>query len=199
MRPALLERRSFEFRAELSGEPSRPKISGYAVVWNSMSEDLGGFREMIAPMAFTQTLADKSVRRHAFWNHDSRLVLGSEENGSLVVRQDDKGLYFEATPQPTSYANDLLLLMRSGDVKKCSFGFMCYAGGSKWHESDSGQVIRTVSNARLYEVSIVTEPAYQATSADVRMAQEEFQRFTRDRSGSGYLGLAARALKLRHR
>lgn len=195
MKPIGLERRIIQTRAEVS--PSENLIFGYAVVFDSLSEEMGGFREVIKPGSFTQTLADKSVRRHAFWNHESRLVLGSQENGSLVLRQDSKGIYFECRPQPTSYANDLMMLLRSGDVRKCSFGFMCAPGGSDWSESDDGQVLRTITNAKLYEVSVVTEPAYVATEADCRTARDEFVRFQRSRTSS--MDFRRRALALRHR
>jgi uncharacterized protein len=191
-----MERRHFPTGKppEVRVENGAPIISGYAVVWNSMSVEMYGFFEKIAPRAFTRSLSTDPIRRHAFWNHDTRLVLGSQANGSLTLREDDTGLWFEAKPQPTSYANDLALLMKSGDVSKCSFGFCCYAGGADWSEDDQGNCIRTVTEAKLYEVSIVTEPAYLATEANARSAIREFNDYRR-----GAMGLRARALRLGRR
>jgi HK97 family phage prohead protease len=192
-----IERRFTVRPVEVRETPGRgPMICGYAAVWDTPSVDFGGFVETIARDAFTRTLADKSIRRHAFWNHETRLVLGSEANGSLVLRQDNVGLWYECWPQPTSYANDLLLLLKSGDVCKSSFGFTMSKNQYRWEDSP-GVVKRVVVDPDLFEVSVVTEPAYPDTEAMARFLAD-----VRSRSGPvsrSMLAMRRRALAVRHR
>jgi Escherichia/Staphylococcus phage prohead protease len=160
----------FEIRSNSDGSRS---ISGYAVVWNSLSEDLGGFRETIKPGAFTQSLKD-SPDVLAYYSHDSSLILGRVSSGTLTVTEDSIGLHFTCKLPDTSTARDLIALMERGDVSQMSFGFSIPQGGDEWAEVN-GQVIRTVIRAVLYEVSVVGQPAYSATSVNLRSCPSELR------------------------
>lgn len=156
-----LERRSFG--VELRDASGRPKIVGYAAVFNSWSCDLYGFREKIAPGAFKKTLQESDVR--ALWNHDTGMVLGRSKAGTLSLSEDDKGLLVDIDP-PDS-ASGLLETMRRGDVDQMSFGFLVIR--DLWEEDRKADTVsRTLLEVQLIEVSVVAFPAYDATSVGVR-------------------------------
>lgn len=145
---------------------------GYAAVFNSWSEDLGGFRERIAPGAFARSLGrERNVRM--FLNHNADVVLASTRAGTLRLSEDDKGLRVEADLPDTTSGRDLATLLRRGDVDSMSFGFAIPKGGESW--SANGRE-RELTEVRLYEVSAVTGwPAYPATSAAVRHLADEIE------------------------
>lgn len=164
-----IERRSFPIREIRATDGDNPKISGYAAVFDELSENLGGFYERIQRGAFANTLETADVR--ALWNHDSNYPLGRSRAGTLALSEDETGLAFEIDPPETSYAKDLLVSMRRGDVDQMSFGFITIR--DKW-EQIGGQVIRTLLEVELFDVSPVTYPAYPTTSATVRSKFESF-------------------------
>ncbi|MCA9903838.1 MAG: HK97 family phage prohead protease [Anaerolineae bacterium] len=137
------------------------KVTGYAAVFNALSIELWGFRERIAPGAFSAGLGD-DIR--ALWDHQTSIVMGRTKSGTLRLSEDDTGLYFENEP-PTSATHQLESIER-GDVDQMSFGFRVLE--QEWDEDDEGQLIRTLRKVKLYEVSYVAFPAYLATSAQMR-------------------------------
>ena len=163
-----LETRVFS-SAELrmtKGEDGVPRFEGYAARFNKWSEDLGGFREKIAPKAFSKALKTSDTR--ALFNHDSNYVLGRTTSKTLDLREDDKGLKFSVIPPDTQWARDLGVSMERGDITQCSFGFTLSEGGDEWHKKD-GAMTRTIREVRsLADVSIVTFPAYPDTSVALR-------------------------------
>lgn len=163
-----IERRTFliEFRADGDGQP---EIAGHAAVFNELSEDLGGFYERIQPGAFASTLQSADVR--ALWNHNPDYPLGRMKAGTLALAEDEHGLAFTIQPPETQYARDLLVSMRRGDVDQMSFGFRTIR--DRW-EQTGGQIIRTLLEVELFDVSPVTYPAYPQTSAQVRSQLEAF-------------------------
>lgn len=146
------------------GDGAGPVIAGYAAVFNSQSEDLGGFREVIRPGAFRKTVKESDIR--ALWNHDPNYVLGRKSAGTLSLREDDHGLAFEITPPDTSWARDLLVSIERRDVTQMSFGFTTVK--DKWQRGDGGTQTRELVEVRLFDVSPVTFPAYPATEAGIR-------------------------------
>lgn len=166
-----LERRAFvECRAEASDNGK--KIRGYAIRFNSKSVDLGGFYEFIAPEAVDRTLSE-GLDVRALVDHDSAKVIGRTRAGTLQLRKDSQGLRIEVEPDPDiSYANDILRSVARGDVTGMSFGFRVI--GDDW-DYDEKTPIRTVTDMRISEVSIVTFPAYQATNVEV--AQRSLRAF----------------------
>jgi uncharacterized protein len=136
---------------------------GYAAVFNSKSEDLGGFRETIRPGAFTKSLGEKRAVK-MFLNHNSDIVLGSTRKGSLALSQDERGLLAEATLPDNEWGRPVADAIRRGDIDSMSFGFQTIK--DSWSEDLTS---RELIEARLFEVSPVTAwPAYPATSASVR-------------------------------
>lgn len=164
-----IERRAFvmdvckvETRAE--GEP--PRIVGHAAVFNQLSENLGGFREQIKPGAFAVAINEDDVR--ALFNHNPDYVLGRSKSGTLTMKEDMQGLAIEIIPPDTQIARDLLVSMERGDISQMSFGFRVKAGGQEWGEDANGDVVRTLTDLKLFDVSPVTFPAYPQTDAAVR-------------------------------
>lgn len=159
-----------EVRVDSTGD--KPSIRGYAAVFNQLSEDLGGFREQLATGAFSDAIANSDVR--ALVNHDANLVLGRNKSGTLVMREDATGLYVEITPPDTQAARDLVQLMMRGDVNQMSFAFTVAKEDQTWTREGTGPWLRTIKKvSRLYDVSVVTYPAYAQTSAAVRALTEQ--------------------------
>jgi uncharacterized protein len=156
-------------------EGDKPRIEGYAVVWDSLSEDLGDFRELFRKGAFSNILAQSSLDCRALINHDKNLVLGRTTSGTLRMREDDRGLAIEIDPPDTSYANDLMKSMGRGDISGMSFRFFMWPNSSRgqvWRKTPSG-ILREITEAyNLVEVSIVTFPAYPDTSVAIRSLRD---------------------------
>lgn len=166
-----IERRFLAKEVRLDTSGGAPKIRGYAAVFNTLSEDLGGFREQIATGAFTDALGSSDVR--ALINHDPNHVLGRSTSGTLTMREDATGLAVEIVPPDTQSARDLVELMKRGDVSQMSFAFTVGKEDQQWTRDGSGPWLRTIKKvARLFDVSVVTYPAYPATSAAVRALEE---------------------------
>lgn len=154
-----------EVRAETDGDNST--IIGYGSVFNKRSENLGGFREIIAPGAFDGVLED-DVR--ALFNHDANIILGRSTNNTLSLSVDDEGLRYEIDAPSTQYVKDVVIApMQRGDVRESSFHFRVARDGDTWEEDEEGVVIRTVHRIqRLFDVSPVTYPAYPDAAAAMR-------------------------------
>jgi hypothetical protein len=158
---------AIDLRSIAGADGKSAKIGGYAAVFNSPSEDLGGFREILAPGAFRETLSGGADIR-ALFSHDPDKLLGRTSNGTLRLHEDDKGLAFECDVPDTSYARDMMALIGRGDIKKMSFGFNVPSGGESWDNS-AGVLTRTVKTAQIGEVSIVSNPAYRGTDLSIRV------------------------------
>ena len=154
-----------DVRVDTAG--ATPIIRGYAALFNTLSEDLGGFREQLQAGAFSDALSQSDVR--ALINHDPNLVLGRNRSGTLVLREDATGLYAEITPPDTASSHDLIELMKRGDVNQMSFAFNVAREDQIWTREGTGPWLRTIKRvSNLYDVSIVTYPAYPQTTAAVR-------------------------------
>lgn len=167
-----IERRTIktEIRMDLA-QSEKPVMRGVAAVFNSMSEDLGGFREQIAPGAFKSALVNGDVR--ALFNHEPNLILGRSTSGTLRLSETDQGLEFECDLPDTSYARDLSSCMKRGDINQCSFGFNVDSGGDTWQKDAAGQWTRTIHVvSRLFDISAVTYPAYQDTACAMRSLEK---------------------------
>lgn len=150
-----------ELRVE--GEGDNRTISWFPAVFDSLSEDLGGFREVIKSRAFTKTVQEADVR--ALWNHDPNHVLGrnrAQPTPTLDLHINRHGLRASVTPPDTQWARDLMVSIERGDVNAGSFGFQVVK--DNWRQDhDTGEIIRELQEVRLFDVSVVTYPAYPAT------------------------------------
>ena len=149
-----MEKRLFNIETRME-EGETMNVVGHASVYNTMSEDLGGFREIIAPGAFDDVL-ENDVR--ALINHDGNLILARTTSGTLKLSTDEKGLKYEFDMPETSYGKDLAISMKRGDVTQSSFAFT--VENDNWETKD-GMDVRTITKVkRLFDVSPVTYPAY---------------------------------------
>ena len=148
----------FEVRAEGDGMT----FSGYASVFNSPSEDLGGFIEYVAPGAFKRSLQSRNEVK-LLWNHDSGEPLASLRGGTMQLVEDEIGLKVTAQLPNTTRGRDVAELLRTKVIDSMSFGFNVIR--DSW--SRDGQT-RTLESVRLFETSIVSFPAYSSTTATVR-------------------------------
>ncbi len=140
-------------------------LEGYAAVFNSET-DLGPFREVIKPGAFTDVLTN-DVR--ALINHDPNLVLGRTSNGTLTLEQDERGLKYRVELGKQTYARDFYESVKRGDISQSSFAFTIE--DESWNEK---RTVRSVNKVRqLLDVSPVTYPAYQAATVQARDLQPE--------------------------
>jgi HK97 family phage prohead protease len=148
----------FEVRAEGDGMT----FTGYASVFNSPSEDLGGFVEYVAPGAFKRSLQSRNEVK-LLWNHDSGEPLASLRGGTMQLVEDSVGLRVTAQLPNTTRGRDVAELLRTKVIDSMSFGFNVIR--DSW--SRDGQT-RTLESVRLFETSIVSFPAYSSTTATVR-------------------------------
>ena len=144
-------------------------VVGYGAVFNSESNDLGGFVEYVAPGAFDGRLED-DVR--FLINHDG-LPLARTTNNTLRLSVDERGLKYEADMPDTTLANDLMTLLRNGTISQSSFAFTVEE--DSW-ENVEGRNIRTINKvSRLYDVSSVTYPAYNEAGSFALRSLETWQ------------------------
>lgn len=158
-------------RAAAEGETRT--LSGLAAVFGRETVIGSWFREVIAPGAFTESIAQDDVR--ALFNHDPNLVLGRNTSGTLTLSEDEDGLRYDVTPPDTTYARDLMVVVDRGDVSQSSFGFEVPDDGDEWNydETKEGKLpLRTITKARLWDVSPVTYPAYTDTTVSARAQQK---------------------------
>jgi HK97 family phage prohead protease len=150
----------FEVRAEGDGM----SFTGYASVFNSPSEDLGGFVEYVAPGAFKRSLQSRNEVK-LLWNHDSGEPLASLRGGTMQLVEDSRGLKVTAQLPNTTRGRDVAELLRTNVINTMSFGFNVIR--DTW--SSDGKT-RTLESVRLFEVSVVSFAAYPSTTAQVRSA-----------------------------
>jgi HK97 family phage prohead protease len=159
-----IEPRHYHAEYEIRFEGDTPIISGYAAIFDSLSHDLGGFRETIRQGAFKPALKSDT---YLFWQHRSDQVLGRKKAGTLKLKEDDRGLHIEA--KPPNWAAGYIESIQRRDVTGMSFGFI--AETDEW---DHKKNIRTLTKiAELPEVSIVTFPAYPATDVSVALRSKK--------------------------
>jgi HK97 family phage prohead protease len=159
------ERRTMTAKGEvrLSAENSRT-LSGHAAVFNSIADIGGWFSERIAPGAFSRALKSSDVV--ARWNHDPDTILGRTSSGTLRLREDERGLTFELDLPATQLGNDVLELVRRGDVSGLSFAFCVEESGQTWDKLTNTRTITEFSD--LIDVSPVIHPAYEGTDIALR-------------------------------
>lgn len=171
-----IERRAFpltgiQIRAANDDE-HRLQFTGRAVVYDQLSEDLGGWQEVIRTGAATRTLAANPDVRFLI-NHDANLLLARTISGTLRLTEDADGLNVDADMANVTYARDAAQSLERGDLTQMSFGF--------WVVSDSWSGnLHEVREFDLHggDVSVVTFPAYAQTSAELRAIADAHVRDT---------------------
>lgn len=187
-----MERRAagrVEVRAA-GGDGAGMRIMGTpAVPYGALSDDLGGWREVIVPGAFD--VVGQDIR--SLWQHDATMVLGRTAAETMLLTDAEDGVYAEIEPPDTSWARDALVSIKRGDVSGFSFGF--FVDEEQWVVTER-EMVRRVLRGRLVEISPVTFPAYPQTSAELRdrVAAMRAQAVT---VGNGQAARARRAARQR--
>lgn len=154
---------------KVRSEDGEPIIEGYFAVYDSIYEIAPGMSESIAPGAFSDSLSG-DIRM--LINHDTTLVVGRSAAHTLELRDDTHGLWAKAPVNPKdSAAMDAHARVERGDVSQASIGFEIINEDTEIRED--GSVHWTIRKAKLYEVSICTFPAYEATNISARSAERD--------------------------
>jgi len=174
---ARIERRlvpleGFEFRAAEGDRPA--ELIGYASVFNTetvIGDWFGEWREEVSPGAFKKTIREADIR--ALWNHDPNVVLGRNKAGTLELEEDDHGLRTVIKPPDNEWGRPVLDAVRRGDVTGMSITFSVIKEAlDKSGVKDGELPKRTIKEARLYDVSPVTFPAFEQTEINARAVPE---------------------------
>ena len=146
-----------------------PTINGIAPPWDSLSVDLGGFRERFSATSFDKVLSKRKLDVPLLFNHDDSKPLARTTNGTLRISKSDKGLAFQADPVATPTAAEVMTLIRSKTIFGSSFAFTVSPKGESWEEDERGNVTRTISEAAgLFDISPVTRAAYPSSTVGLR-------------------------------
>jgi HK97 family phage prohead protease len=157
-------------KAELRADDGQKRIGGYAATFNRQSKNLGGFIEVVDPIAFNQSRGDGWPDVIARYNHDDMALLGTTAAGTLRMSLDSYGLSYDVIP-PSSMAYVAELVER-GDVRKSSFAFRTI--DDDWSTTDQGYPLRRLTAVQLVDVAPVNTPAYADTSAGLRSLANKF-------------------------
>ena len=168
-----IERRAVASAVEVraSSDGKKKKMMGYAAKFNSVSEDLGGFREVLRPGAF-----DRAIRENqdvlARGEHSAAMLLGRRSSGTLRLSVDEVGLAYEVDLPDTQAARDIATLVERGDVRQSSFAFVVEDGGQRWGNQDGVPLREILDVATLVDVAPVSDPAYRETTVSARAVEE---------------------------
>lgn len=162
------EYRDIEEGVEIREDGGTPKLVGYAALYDSESVVLpGGFTEVIKPGAFERALEKSGTDVVALYNHDDNMVLGRQSAGTLTLSSDARGLRYEITPPSGPVGQIVTEAVRRRDVRGASFAFTVKPENEDYQSSKRGPVRYIREIDRLYDVSVVLNPAYPKTTAAV--------------------------------
>ncbi|MGG1481930.1 phage major capsid protein [Bacillus smithii] len=164
-----LRNSKIEFRVDNQTDSQTMHVSGYVNRTGEWSEVLGNttkFVERIAPGAFARALQNATNDIDFLAEHNDQLILASTRNNSLQLKEDDTGLYMEATIAPTSWGKDYYQLISDGILRNMSFGFVALK--DSWDVREDGVYERTIEDLELVEVSVVKNPAYSQSTIAAR-------------------------------
>lgn len=173
MRKKIMENKEFIRNCEVQlrnlDTPESRIVSGYAVKFESESQDMG-FIEIIKKGAITEeTIMNSDI--FARFNHNEETVLARSRygEGSLALELREDGLYYEFEAPHTALGDELLEHLKRGEITTSSFAFTLAEDGDRWYKREDGTLVREIVKIdRLFDVSPVYEPAYLATSCSKR-------------------------------
>lgn len=143
-------------------------LKGYVNKYNTRSQNLGGFVEEIRQGAFDESLKNNDIL--ALYGHDFNKPLG-RMGANLDLRSDEQGLYFELRINPAvTWAKDTYELVKDGVLNGMSFGFSCE--NDEWSYTEDGTDLRSINKLNLFEISVVSSPAYLDSTVSCRSYEE---------------------------
>jgi len=164
-----LERRHLREPVTLRASDGGARIGGYALKFNKLSRNLGGWVEQIAPESLRKSAGDGWPNVMARYNHE--VLLGSIMGGSLRLAVDGTGLDYEVDLLDDADSQRVRMLVERGDVARSSFA--AYMHESDWSQTPDGFPLRTVVGMSLVDVAPVDDPAYFDTSTGLRSLAEQ--------------------------
>jgi len=160
----MLEYHEARANVRADDKDQRRRLSGYAAVYNSLSNDLGGYREIIRPGAFDECLAEAPDISARVQHAGGLATIGRTSNGTLKVSADARGLWYVCTLPDTQAAADIFALVEKGFIDKSSFAFTLRGEeGDRWNWQ-TDPPLRELLNVDLHDVAPVDGPAYPASS-----------------------------------
>ena len=192
-----------DLEVRIDEENETAKISGYAAVFNRYSVDLGGFKEILRPGCFRKVL-DNGEDVVALINHNRDTVFATKNSGTLKLEENQKGLKFDIDIIPDDDdAKRVYSKVKNGLMNGCSFSFRVAGEGEKVKRGNNGEITREILEVeKLGDVSVVTSPAYPATSVNVRTAEETRDSYTASQRAldeADEIAESQRALELRRK
>lgn len=180
------EIRSIE-KSEFRIDSKSRKIEGYALLFNTESQDLGGFREVIKPEAMNGVLEKSDIL--ALYNHldDKVLARSTKGKGTLTLNVDDKGLRYSFEAPKTALGDEVYDAIKRGDLRNSSFAFTVDADGQKWEKRDGQHIRNIIQFDELYDCSPVYRPAYLDTVVAARSLKKIIEMEKREVDEDGYL------------
>jgi len=157
-----------------AGTDTAYELQGHAAVFNSPSIELssweGSFVEFVDPGAFRSVLSRSDLDTTLNWSHDDRWLLARTDNGTLQLSTDSVGLHYRGQVAPTSYAEDLRILVDRGDIRGASFCFQI--SRDEWRitqDKDGNEIVeRTILEVgTLYDVCATPKGAYKAATTSL--------------------------------
>ncbi len=171
-----MEKRIFNVETRVdSTDDGKDVVVGYASVYDSRSNNLGGFYEFVERGVFNEDLINSSDVRSLI-NHDPNLILARSTSGTLKLSADERGLKYEFEMPETSYGKDLAISMKRQDVNQSSFAFTVQE--DDWSTDADGNNIRTIKKiGELFDISAVTYPAYSQAESDLVVAKRGLKEY----------------------
>lgn len=175
--------RFFDIKARNANDDSKMVLEGYALKFEKETELWKGFKEVIRKGALDNT--DMS-RVFLLFNHNDDVILAGTSNNSLELQVDDIGLKFRAELVDTQTSKEVYTLAKQGLLTKCSFSFRTAKNGYKYSRTDdSNELGEIVDIETLYDVAVVTYPAYDDTEVyarDIKALEREHERINEERA-----------------
>lgn len=175
--------RFFDIKARSANDDSKMVLEGYALKFEKETELWKGFKEVIRKGALDNT--DMS-RVFLLFNHNDDVILAGTSNKSLELQVDDIGLKFRAELVDTQTSKEVYTLAKQGLLTKCSFSFRTAKNGYKYSRiDDKNELGEIVDIETLYDVAVVTYPAYDDTEVyarDIKALEREHERINEERA-----------------
>jgi len=168
-----MERVVFSNQIKLSEDQGKNVVTGYAALYDVLSDDLGGYKARIERGAFSEALQSPSLDVRCLFNHSRDHVLGRSTNGTLILSEDENGLKYTVILPETTLGKDIAVLMQRGDISQSSIGFNYLPKDVKWETIDGERVQSFSVCEEIFDVSVVTVPAFSDTSAVIQKFEKE--------------------------
>lgn len=154
------------FNIEIRTEGEENIVEGIAAVFEQPADMGGWWTEVIDRHAFDECDMSDVIMN---FNHNDDYVLAGTRNGSTELWVDNNGLCFRSAVIDTTQGKDVMKLVRNHLIVKCSFAFVIDRDGEEWKTLEDGTEFRRITKiAKLYDVSLVTFPAYPQTAVYAR-------------------------------